>query len=201
MANPSVTHKSRSRTAQKVEPINLLEDNFHFPPMETVSRDHSHPPPCYHWQHTQLPSWHSHPPPVCGDSSRYIPTRSRFLRHIRPVARTVAMSSHRLPPRATDPLNLSGRFPAKEEAATGIAHHSILDHSRPLYSAFPASSRPVFALRAPFIRGELNERLLSATLSGEDWEWSTPLSPRFLRNCPPGATPRPEEVATGLTIH
>jgi hypothetical protein len=51
-------------------------------------------------------------------------------RHIRPVARTIVTSSDRLPPRRTDPLILSARFPVKEEATTGIGHNYILDHSR-----------------------------------------------------------------------
>jgi hypothetical protein len=56
-------------------------------------------------------------------------------RHVQLVARTTAMFSHRLPPRPTDPLNLSARFPVNKEDTTRIAHHSILDHSHTLYSA------------------------------------------------------------------
>jgi hypothetical protein len=56
-------------------------------------------------------------------------------RYVQLVARTTAMFSHRFTPRPTDPLNLSARFPVNKEDTTGIAHHSMLDHSRALYSA------------------------------------------------------------------
>jgi hypothetical protein len=101
-------------------------------------------------------------------------------------------------PSAIDLLNLSARFPVKEEAATGIAHNYILDHSRTLYSTLPRSSRPAFPLRAPLIRGELNERLLSvAALSGHDWEWSTLPVPEISPKRPHGVTPRSQSATGG----
>jgi hypothetical protein len=60
----------------------------------------------------------------------------------------------------------------------------------------PGSSRSVFPLRAPLIRDELNECLLSAVaLSGHDWEW--PTLPEISPKCSRVVTPRSQSTTGG----
>jgi hypothetical protein len=109
--------------------------------------------PCSHRQHTQAPLWHSHPPLVSTHPPRYIPTRPVSCdappTATHPTCRANDGDTLSPTPSATDRLSLSGRFPVKEEAATGIAqvHTRALTYSVILPS--PGTRDPLFRFARP----------------------------------------------------